>query len=122
MISGKDNWGYNRSCTFYDKQSKNWTSIAAMILGRENAACTVFEGKIIVSGGWFEYKNNTIEAYDYHENKWSYFPNMLSPRFNHTAISITNKMFMIGGRQDNFEVFDSVTRNFTYIKSVPKWI
>ena len=94
---------------------------------RRNAACAVFEGKIVVSGGC---NNNTkirrtavarrrilkqvilnsVESYDYHENKWSYFPCMLSKRANHTAVSIGNKLFMIGGSSNNSEVFDSVTK------------
>ena len=54
--------------------------------------------------------------------------NKVSNKSNHTAVSIGNKMFMIGGSSNyfevlnNFEVFDSVTRKFTAIKSVPKWI
>ena len=53
------------------------------------------------------------ETYNYHENKWSAFPCMLLRRANHTAVSISNKMFVIGGyfnhSSNNCEVFDSVT-------------
>ena len=35
---------------FYAKRVNKWTSIAPMMEIRENAACTLFEGKIIVSG------------------------------------------------------------------------
>ena len=125
---------------FYDKQSDKWTTKAYMMEGRENAACTVFEGNIVVSGGFTEsivepeaddfhyvrvtsiHQFDSIEAYGHNENKWSSFPSMLRPRANHTAISISNKMFMIGGSfnywdvLDDFEVFDGVTRKFTSIK------
>ena len=56
---------------------------------------------------------------------------MLSPRESHFAVSIGNKMFVIGGSfsgrfnvkvPDNFEVVDSVSRKFTSIKRLPKWI
>ena len=68
-------------------------------------------------------KLKTIETFDYHENKWSSFPSMLEQRENHTVISISNKMFVIGGcgYNMNCEVFDVVTRKFTYIGSWPKW-
>ena len=90
-----------------------------------------FEGKIVVSGGFgkmklrnsLKYKIDklkSVEVYDHHENKWLYFPCMLTPRINHSAVSISNKMIIIGGSSCNCEVFDSVTRKFTYIKSVPK--
>ena len=127
----------NRACMFYDKQRDQWTSADSMIESRKEAACTVFEGKIVVSGGSrkvvrnrlreggfvnIKSRHQSIEAYDFHENKWSSFPNMLSPRNNHAAVSIGNKMFMVGGSSDYVEVFDSVTRKFTYIENVPKLV
>ena len=148
VIGGKNKLErYDRPCVFYDKQSSIWHSFAPMIESRQNAACTVFEGKIVVSGGGYsekDEKNNeekkvdveiclkTIEAYDYHENKWSSLPCMLSPRTNHTAVSISNKLFMIGGCSrracyDNFdvladfEVFDRVNMKFTSIQRPPMW-
>ena len=124
---------------FYDDQTNQWTYITSLIENTKNAASTVFEGKLILSGGirknFFtkgrraysrRYRRNTIvksiEAYDFHENKWNSFPDMLSPRNNHSAVSIGNKMFMIGGSSDYSEVFESVTRKFTYIKTLPKWV
>ena len=47
---------------------------------------------------------------------------MLSPRVYHTAVSNNNKMFMIRGSKDYSEIFDSITRKFTYIKTFPKWV
>ena len=153
VIGGRDTYDkFDRkdTCMFYDKQSGSWTTIEAMMECRENEACTVFEGKIVVSGGTKTIqvslrllrnppiirqtdKDKTVssvEAYDYHENKWSSFPSMLTPRENHTAVSISNKMFVIGGSDvtfvgstfSNSEVFDSATRKFTNIKNAPKWI
>ena len=52
VIGGKNKLErYDRPCVFYDKQSSIWHSFAPMIESRQNAACTVFEGKIVVSGG-----------------------------------------------------------------------
>ena len=89
-----------------------------MMKSREHEACAVFEDKIVVSGGtiWKPGKVylNSIETYYYHENKWSSFPTMLSPRKNHSAVSIGNKMFIIESGSTylfgvicNFEVIDS---------------
>ena len=66
----------------------------------------------------------SVEAYDHHENKWFSFPAMLEPRRDHTAVSISNKMFMIGGfrYKNSCEVFDGVTRKFTFINSPPRWM
>ena len=65
------------NCKFYDKKSNTWCLITAMKLNRSNTACTLFEGKIVVFGG-FGYLNSkigkvkSIKAYDHYENPWSY--------------------------------------------------
>ena len=130
---------YKKPSWFYNKDTNKWTSIAPIMDDRGDSACTVFEGKIVVSGGvrkniipnrvypggdinhlLNQRQFNSVEAYDYHENKWSYLPNMLKPRAYHTAVSIGNKMIIIGSGFSS-EVFDSVTRKFTYIKTFLKW-
>ena len=77
-------------------------------------ACTVFEGKIVVSRGY----SKLVEAYDYYENKWSYFPDVIEERHDHASVSMSNKLFVIGGYDNtNCEVFDSFSRKFTLIKA-----
>ena len=94
-------------------------SIAARFESRESLACTVFQGKIVLSGGCASDKNmcvemndepfmlpsdppifeqsyvvetlNSAEAYDFHKNKWSSFPSMLSPRASHTQLASVTK-------------------------------
>ena len=50
-----------------------------MSIVRHHAACAVFGGKIVVSGGtrWVNVTLNTVEVYDYCSNRWSDMPNML---------------------------------------------
>ena len=59
---------------------------------RKFAACTVFEGKIVVSGG---VQSNTVESYDFYENKWTYLPSMIEYRYFHGSVSVGNKLFVI---------------------------
>ena len=47
---------------------------------------------------------------------------MLSARTNHTAVSISNKMSLIEVSNDFSEIFNSVTRKFYYIKTLPEWV
>ena len=55
----------------------------------------------------------------YYENKWTYLPEMIEGRFEHGSVSMGNKMFVIGGIwRLSGEVFDSVSRKFTYIKDM----
>ena len=83
---------------------------------RKAASCTVFEGKIVVSGG---FSLNTVESYDFYANKWTYLPSMIEYRSFHASVSMGNKLFVIGGwSESSCEVFDSFTRKFTYIQSI----
>ena len=82
---------------------------------RKLADCTVFEGKIVVIGG---YKLKSVEAYDYYENKWTYLPDMIEERHYHASVSMGNKLFVIGGWiTTSCEVIDSFYRKFTFISS-----
>ena len=79
-----------------------------------HSACTVYEGKIVVSGGLFL---KSVESYDYYDNKRTFLPNMVEGRSCHAAVSMGNKMFVIGGiRTTKCEVLDSFSGNFTLIK------
>ena len=52
------------------------------------------------------------------KKKWAYLPDMIEERRDHAAVSIGNKMFVIGGdKTTNGEVFDSYSRKFKLIKS-----
>ena len=83
------------------------------------AACTVYEGKIVESGGWSsKLLLKSVETFDYYENKWIYLPDMIEKRNDHASVTIGNKLFVIGGyRMATCEMFDSCTRKFCYIKS-----
>ena len=85
---------------------------------RDFAACTVFEGKIVVTGGTDNrYKLNSVEAYDYYENKLTYLPEMIERRYYHASVSMGNKMFVIGGEKTpSCEAFDCLSRKFTALK------
>ena len=118
------------SCYTYDIENEIWNKIAELNLARDSAASTVFEGKILVTGGQDINTEtlNSVEGYDYYENKWTNLPNMLEERNDHAAVSMGNKLFVIGGRYTtNCEVFDSFSRKFTEINSrikfsvIKKW-
>ena len=52
------------------------------------------------------------------KKKWTYLPDMIEERSYHAAVSVGNKMFIIGGyRSTSCEVFDSRSRKFTTISS-----
>ena len=64
---------------------------------------------------------NSVEAYDYYENKLTYLPDMIERRDLHASVSMGNKIFVIGGfSTSNCEVFDSTSKKFTSIKCLKK--
>ena len=109
------------SCMCYDIECNKWTYIAPMIESRRNASCEVFEGKIVVTGGYDMDKNQlgykSVEAYCSFENEWTQLPDMLEKRRYHGTVSIGNKLFVIG--RSTCEVFDSITNKFVFLKSLP---
>ena len=122
VIGGRVKYESKRTCLKYSTRNSKWYNKASLYNPRFFASCTVFEGKIVVSGGisdnWKASKS--VEAYDLHENKWNNLPNMINERAGHGAVSMGNKMFVIGGvhRNNTCEVFDSISRTFTAIKKV----
>ena len=72
IISGNYNYAkWLNTCLKYDVKRNKWSSIVNMNEEKDNFACTVFDGKIVISGGfnsWYGYLKS-VEAYDHHEDK-----------------------------------------------------
>ena len=102
-------------CLKYNIKTTEWTYKANWNCYRFSAACAIFEGKIVMSDGYC----TRVGAYDYYEDNYTYLPDMIKIRSNHGAVSMGNKMFVIGGeRNSTSEVFDSISRKFTYITNM----
>ena len=112
------------SVAFHPKNC-NFERIANMMETRVKAACGIFEGKIVVTGGEIRggLSRKSVEVYDPSSNKWSNMPDMLEGRQWHASVSIRNKIYIIGGQQsNNVEVFDSFSNKFTYVNiSLPQF-
>ena len=119
---------YLNTCLKYDVKINKWCSIANMNERRSELACSVFHGKVVISGGfsytnWRDYGSlKSVESYDYHEDKWIFLPDMIFERCGHAAVSMGNKMFIIGGFDEGIytlpcEVFDKFSNKFSCIES-----
>ena len=131
---------YN-SCLQFDATAKEydsqWVQKGRMNQDRKNAACVVFQEKVIVTGGvgydevdedaedydYFDYADhltalNTAESYDVAANVWTQMPNMIEKREGHSLVVVENKLYVIGGI-DSFtsEVFDNDSKIFVSLKS-----
>ena len=90
--------GYQKqshSCNVYDVKYNEWSQISHTNIQRSYSSCTVFEGKVVVIGGYCS--GYSVQAYDYHENEWSYLSDMIEKRFCHATVSMGNKLFVVGG-------------------------
>ena len=106
------------SCLQFDTKDCKWTEAASMIEARTCAACAVFQGNIVVSGGRGNYgdKLNSVESYDAVAEKWSPMPSMINSNSSHKLVVAKNKLFVIGTAPGKCEVFDNICRKFIAFK------
>ena len=123
-----DEYGFNvddlNSCLEFSTKDNKWREVARMNQVRVHAACAVFEGKVVVSGGQGDdfIRLNTVESYDVIGNTWSKMANMINGKSNHSLIAISNKLFVIGSKwhtngPNTCEVFDNSCKSFVALKS-----
>ena len=106
------------SCLVFDTKNFKWKEVASLNVARDCSACCVFQGQVVVSGGCGHggtHSFNSVELFDHVSNEWTFLPNMLESRFDHTSIAIKNKLFMIAGGVSTCEVFDSYSKQFSLI-------
>ena len=96
-------------------------NVGKMKTPRNSFGCTVFQEKIIVSGG-YDGSNNikSVEAYDAGSNTWSDMESMNEARVSHNLVTIKNKMFILFGySKTSCEVFDAFSNKFVVLKQPP---
>ena len=110
------------SCLMFNAADCSWKEVAKMNISRSNASCTVFEGKIVVSGGYNNGLLNTVEAYDHIANEWTNMLNMVEERCDHKSVAVKNKLFIVGGNTTTCEVYDSGCGKFSSLKLLKETI
>merc|ERR1712240_807633 len=109
----------NKSCLQYDTKIENWKEISGMTVERDCAACTVFKGNIVVSGGTDNFDNylKSVESCNVFADKWSQMPDMINYHNSHNLAVVKHKLFVIDSRNNKCEVFDDVGKKFIALKS-----
>ena len=99
-----------KACFIIDPITKNIENIADKNEFRACAPWTVFEGKIVVSGGLDVFLSGvrwkSVSVYDHCGNKSKQMPDMVWIRCYYLSVSIINKLWIVGGSSDNWELFD----------------
>ena len=113
--------GETDGCLKFDAKYGSLKPIRPMNTARATAACTAFEGRVVVCGGHNnqgQLDSNTVEAYDWGHDKWSYMPSMIHGRYSHNLVAVKNKLFVVGGEPTACcEVYDSCCKTFVAMKS-----
>ena len=114
-----DDEGVSSSCLQFFRNPTKWKKVSSMIGERKDAACAVFQGNIVISGGINKRSHNlnTVESYDVFADKWSFMPNTIKSKSEHSLVVVKNKLFVIGRSYDNCEVFDKFCKEFVALKS-----
>ena len=106
------------SCVKLNTASYAWEEVASMREVKDDASCAVFEGKLVVSGGFVNGVLDdvdgirTVEAYDHVANTWTYMPNLVEERNQHKSCAVKNKLFIIAGSAWTCEVYSSHCNKF----------
>ena len=106
-------------CMEFDTKDYKWKKIARMNEARGDASCTVFEGRLVVTGGWDNHNLNTVEVYDHIADECTYMPRMLLGKNDHKSLAIRNKLYVIEPDiydGTGFEVYDSICKKFMSIQ------
>ena len=114
-------WIVTNSCLQFNLNDNSWKEIREMNDEKDGAACVVFQGNIVVSGGMNNDNNelNTVESYDVFGDKWTSMPNMINSHSYHSLVVVKDKLFVIGNEIYFCEVFDNVSKNFVSFKHPP---
>ena len=106
------------SCLKFDTKEKIWIKVSNTKGARSCAACAVFQGSIVVSGGHGAHQQNlnTVESYDVFADEWSPLPSMVNGKSDHSLVAVKDKLFAIGNGSDvhtsYFEVLDAECDRF----------
>ena len=109
------------SCLQFDTKKESWKTIARLKKARGNAACVVFNGNIVISGG-MENDNivlNTVESYDVFGDKLTSMPSMIYSHKFHNLVVVKNKLFVISKGIESCEVYDNACKKFVVLKHQP---
>ena len=113
--------GNKKDCYKFETTKNKWSKISELRKQRFSPSCTVFDGKIIVTGGFNTGRRlRSVESFDHHENKWTFLCDMIDAKALHSSVSMGNKMFVIDRfLSSSFEVYESVSRKFSFLNIIP---
>ena len=117
-----------KACEIFTPQAGKWLKIADMNIKRCYFTLTYFQQKVWAIGGVDTVDSkivDTIETYNLAEDKWSIIDvKLLKKRLGHSTVAYNDKLFVIGGYNENegtlssVEVYSSVTNQFSFVSAM----
>ena len=105
----------------FDTKDYSFKQVAKMKFNKSYAACSAYQGKVVVSGGYsYGRYLSVVEAYDQTSDKWVEMPSLIIPRSQHCQVSVRSKLFIIGSFNESCEMLDSDNQRFVFIKKPAK--
>ena len=77
-------------------------------------SCAVFEGRIVVSGGYNNGFLSTVEAYDHIAEKWTNMLNIVEETYHHKSVAFKNKLFIVGEIQQLVKFMTQIVVSLVY--------
>ena len=123
MRAGRLGWDRSTDvCKMFSTRDYSWKEVARMRSKRSNAACSAFQGRMVVCGGTWE--GRSVEAYDPTVDHWYEMPSMAEGKADLSSVAVKNKLFVIGRSSSvnvSCEVFDAVAGGFALISMPKSW-
>jgi len=82
-----------------------------------NHACTLYEGNVVVSGGYTGSVTNPV--YTLKNNRWIAMGTLNKARYGHAMVVHEGELYALGGRDSNWDDIRSVER---YSASLGRWL
>ena len=104
-------------CLAFDTERSQFRKAATMRRKRENAACALFRGKIVVCGG-HDATNQRLRCVESFNggSEWTFMPSMIRERCYHSVAATSSKLFVVGGFEPSCEVYDASGGRFVEVK------
>jgi hypothetical protein len=122
FVGGKDGSSAKNIAERYDPSTNTWETLNSMSVARVGLASAVLNGKLYAIGGE---GLSSVEVFDQNTGSWTAGVDLPSVVCNGTAISINDKIYLVGGvnssNQDINQVlsFDPSTNQWTTKANMP---
>lgn len=126
VVGGFDFLNRLDTCYKYNTTTNKWTTFPSLSHGRSDATCIVYNGKLLVSGGYDGERTlsrNEIIDLKNPSTGWEEFASLRQPRSGHNLVIYRGVLYAIGGFQhghsaETCEYYDSANNEWRVAPSM----